>query len=62
MPWAAAMLDSIGDVTPFVALLPHSGNDRRDAARLRLYTTRLRFRDVGTATAGGQRVSILLRD
>ncbi len=62
MPWAAEMLDSIGDVTPFVALLPHSGNERRDAARVRLYTKRLRFRDVGTATAGGQRVSILLRD
>jgi hypothetical protein len=62
MPWVAEMLDTIGAVTPFVALLPHSGHDRRDAARVRLYTRRLGFRSAGTASAGGQTVSILVRN
>jgi hypothetical protein len=62
MPWAAEMLETMGAVAPFVVLVPNSGNDRRDSARVRLYTRRLGFRLVGTATAGGQGVSILVRD
>ncbi len=32
MPWVADVLDTIGEVTPFVALLPASGDARRDRA------------------------------
>ncbi len=62
MPWVAEMLDTIGAVTPFVALVPNTGDDRRDSARVRLYTQRLGFRVAGAATAGGQSISILVRD
>jgi hypothetical protein len=62
MPWAAEVLDAVGAVTTFVALLPESGNQRRDAARERLYTRRLGFRHAGHAANGGQRVAILVRD
>jgi hypothetical protein len=62
MPWAAEVLDTLGAVTPFVALLPDSGDTQRDAARERLYTRRLGFRVAGHAAAGGQRASILVRD
>jgi hypothetical protein len=62
MPWVAEVLDTIGAVTPFVALLPESGDRRRDAARERLYTRRLGFRHAGHAANGKQRVAILVRD
>jgi hypothetical protein len=62
MPWVGEVLDTIGALTPFVALLPSSGNARRDAARERLYTTRLGFRVAGHAGASGQPVTILVRD
>jgi hypothetical protein len=62
MPWVGEVLDTIGALTPFVALLPRSGDARRDAARERLYTSRLRFRVAGHASAGGQEVTILVRD
>jgi len=62
MPWVAEVLDTIGAVTPFVALLPDSGDRRRDAARERLYTRRLGFRLAGHAVTGDHRVSILVRD
>jgi hypothetical protein len=62
MPWAAEVLDAIGMVTAFVALLPDSGDPRRDSARVRLYTRRLGFRFAGTAIAGGRGMSILVRD
>jgi hypothetical protein len=61
MTWVAEALDSIGDDIPFVALLPGSGDARRDAARERLYVRRLGFRRVSEAEAGGQRVAILVR-
>jgi hypothetical protein len=62
MPWAGDVLDTIGALTPFVALLPSSGDARRDAARERLYTSRLGFRVAGRARATGQPVTILVRD
>ena len=62
MPWAGDVLDTIGELTAFVALLPASGNPRRDAARERLYTTRLGFRVAGRSRATGQAVTILVRD
>lgn len=61
MPWVAEVLDTIGSLTPFVALLPISGDERRDAARERLYTSRLGFRVAGRASASGQAVAILVR-
>jgi hypothetical protein len=62
MPWVAEVLDTIGQVTPFVALLPASGDPRRDRARERLYAGQLGFRVAGRAAAGGQEISILVRD
>ena len=62
MRWVADALDSVGDEIPFVALVPASGDARRDAARERLYVRRLGFRRVSEAAAGGQRVTILVRD
>ena len=62
MPWAGDVLDTIGALTPFVALLPASGDARRDAARERLYTTRLGFRVAGRAGSTGQQFTILVRD
>lgn len=62
MPWVSDVLDTIGALTPFVALLPASGDTRRDVARERLYTTRLGFRVAGQARSSGQQVTILVRD
>jgi hypothetical protein len=62
MPWVSDVLDTIGALTPFVALLPASGDARRDAARERLYTARLGFRVAGRAHTSGQPVTILVRD
>jgi hypothetical protein len=61
MTWVADALDSVGDAIPFVALLPASGDDRRDAARERLYVRRLGFRRVSETAAGGQSMTILVR-
>ena len=61
MTWVADALDSVGDDIPFVALLPASGDARRDAARERLYVRRLGFRRVSETVAGGQEVAILVR-
>jgi hypothetical protein len=61
MTWVADALDSVGDEIPFVAVLPSSGDARRDAARERLYVRRLGFRRVSQAVAGGQEVAILVR-
>jgi len=61
MRWVADALDSIGDDIPFVALLPASGDARRDAARERLYVRRLGFRRVSETVAGGQTVTVLVR-
>jgi hypothetical protein len=62
MDWVSTALRTVDDGTPFVALLPASGNDRRDAARERLYTRRLGARTVGRVDAGGQQVAILVLD
>src|SRR3954469_14278172 len=56
MRWVGNALDTIGDGIPFIALLPGSGDDRRDAARERLYVRRLGFRRVSETVAGGQSV------
>jgi hypothetical protein len=60
--WVSDALDTVGDDTPFVALVPVSGDARRDAARERLYARRLGFRRVGQTVAGGQGVAILVRN
>jgi hypothetical protein len=62
MQWVADALDAVGDEIPFVALVPASGDARRDAARERLYVRRLGFRRVSETSAGGQGVTILVRD
>jgi hypothetical protein len=59
--WVRDALDSVGGEIPFVALVPASGDPRRDAARERLYVRRLGFERVGETVAGGQGVSILVR-
>lgn len=61
MRWVADALDSIGNETPFVALLPASGDARRDAARERLYVRGLGFERVAETAAAGQPVTILVR-
>jgi hypothetical protein len=61
MGWVGDALDSLGDSFPFVALLPASGDARRDAARERLYVRRLGFRRVSETDAGGQTVTVLVR-
>jgi hypothetical protein len=62
LEWVADALDTVGDDIPFIALLPASGDARRDAARERLYARRLGFRRVSETSAGGQGVTILVRD
>lgn len=62
MRWVADALETVGDDIPFVALVPASGDARRDAARERLYVRRLGFRRVSETSAGGQGVTILVRD
>jgi hypothetical protein len=62
MRWAVAALDRVGDDIPFIALLPDSGDPRRDAARERLYVRRLGFRRVSQTAAGGQAVTVLVRE
>jgi hypothetical protein len=62
MRWVADALDSLGHAFPFVALLPTSGDARRDEARERLYVRRLGFRRVSQTVAGGQTVTVLVRD
>jgi len=62
MRWVVDALDSIGHGIPFIALLPASGDGRRDAARERLYVRRLGFRRVSETVAGGQTVTVLVRD
>ncbi len=62
MRWVVDALDSLGNEVPFVALLPASGNSRRDAARERLYVRQLGFRRVSETVAGGQTVTVLVRD
>jgi hypothetical protein len=62
MQWVAGALDSLGHEFPFVALLPVSGDPRRDAARERLYVRRLGFHRAAQTAAGGQAVTILVRD
>jgi hypothetical protein len=62
MRWVSDALDAVGDDIPFVALVPASGDPRRDAARERLYVGRLGFRRVSEAEPGGQHVAILVRD
>lgn len=62
MQWVADALDRVGHEFPFVALVPVSGDVRRDAARERLYVRRLGFHRVGQTAAGGQAVTILVRD
>jgi hypothetical protein len=62
MPWAGEVFDIIGALTAFVALLPDSGDHRRDAARTRLYTSRLGFRVAGRTGTNGQQATILVRD
>jgi hypothetical protein len=61
MRWVVDALDSFDDSVPFIALLPASGDDRRDAARERLYEGRLGFRRVSETVAGGQTVTVLVR-
>jgi hypothetical protein len=62
MRWVADALDRLGHQFPFVALVPESGDPRRDAARERLYVRRLGFRRAGRTAAGGQAVAVLVRD
>jgi hypothetical protein len=60
--WVRDALDTVGDDVPFVALVPASGDPRRDTAREQLYIRRLGFRRVGETVAGGQGVAILVRE
>ncbi len=62
MRWVADALDHLGHEFPFVALIPASGDPRRDAARERLYVRGLGFRHAGRTAAGGQAVAVLVRD
>jgi hypothetical protein len=62
MHWVVDALESIGEGIPFIALLPASGDARRDAARERLYVRQLGFRRSGETVAGGQSITVLVRD
>ena len=61
MRWVTQAAEAIGPGFQFVVLVPESGDARRDAARERLYVRQLGFRRVAEATAGGQKVAILVR-
>ena len=60
--WLLDALDSVGEIVSWVALVPASGDERRDAARERLYVRRLGVRVVGRTEANGQPVTIVVRD
>jgi len=62
MPWATEVFDAMGHLSALVALLPGSGDARRDRARERLYTGQLGFRVASRLAPGGQELSILVRD
>ena len=59
--WAAEAMTFASQDTPLVALVPVSGNARRDAARQRMYVRRLGFRVVGRTSGRGQQAVILVR-
>jgi hypothetical protein len=61
MRWIVDALETVGDEIPFVALLPASGDEGRDAARERLYVRRLGFRRTSEVVAGGQSLTVLVR-
>jgi hypothetical protein len=58
--WMMDALASVGDVVSWVGLLPASGDERRDAARERLYERRLGVRVVGRTQAHGQPATIVV--
>jgi hypothetical protein len=60
--WVAEALAAIGPGFTYVALVPESGNPRRDAARERLYARGLGLHRHGVTEAGGQRVVVLVLD
>jgi hypothetical protein len=59
--WAADAMTFASQDTQLVALVPVSGNARRDAARERMYVRRLGFQVVGRTRARGQEAAILVR-
>jgi hypothetical protein len=60
--WMLDALDHVAGAASYVALVPASGDKRRDAARERLYARRLGLRTVGNTAAGGQSVTIMVHD
>ncbi|MFN8025548.1 MAG: hypothetical protein U0W40_04055 [Acidimicrobiia bacterium] len=60
--WLVEALDAVGRVTPYAVLLPGRADPRRNAARERLYTSRVGLRVAARADVYGETVTVLVRD
>lgn len=60
--WMAEALAAVGRVTPYAVLLPGRADDRRNAARERLYVARFGLRVAARTEVCGESLTLLVRD
>ena len=60
--WLVDALEAVGRVTPYAVLLPGRADERRNAARERLYVARFGLRVAARTEVYGESVTLLVRD
>jgi hypothetical protein len=60
--WLVDALAAVGRVTPYAVLLPGRADERRNAARERLYVARFGLRVAARTEVYGESVTLLVRD
>ncbi len=60
--WLVDALAAVGRVTPYAVLLPGQADERRNAARERLYTSRFGLRVAARTEVCGDSLTLLVRD
>jgi hypothetical protein len=60
--WLVDALRAVGRVTPYAVLLPGQADDRRNAARERLYVSRFGLRVAARTEVCGDALTLLVRD
>lgn len=60
--WMLDALDAVGRVTPYAVLLPGRADERRNAARERLYVSRFGLRVAARTEVCGDTLTLLVRD
>jgi len=60
--WLVEALAAVGRVTPYAVLLPGRADDRRNAARERLYVSRFGLRVAARTEVCGESLTLLVRD